>query len=197
MKLSGAVAKYQTKHRAVFKSSDDILSKMWGCVRSSNGIKVLLSLLMVKTPLVDADCIRALACKALFGLSRSEKIKQVIGKLHLFNSGQLQSKWTLLKFATLQTRRLGRVNFCKDGWGFQGGKTFCASFCASLIAGSRRAFLCVDRVRLCLFVTERVLAETEWNARGVNVCFSKSLFTFVWFLLFVTWKLLWTQNNRC
>ena len=37
----------------------------------------------------------------------------------------------------------------------QGGETFCASFCASLIAGSRRAFLCVDgvdRVRLCLFV---------------------------------------------
>ena len=37
----------------------------------------------------------------------------------------------------------------------QGGKKFCASFCASLIAGSRRAFLCVygvDRVRLCLFV---------------------------------------------
>ncbi|CAH3147870.1 unnamed protein product [Porites lobata] len=26
----------------------------------------------------------------------------------------------------------------------QGGKTFCASLCASLIAGSRRAFLCVD-----------------------------------------------------
>ena len=32
----------------------------------------------------------------------------------------------------------------------QGGKTFCASFCASLIAGSRRAFLCVDCVRLLL-----------------------------------------------
>ena len=66
-----------------------------------------------------------------------------------------------------------------DGPRVQGGKTFCASFCASLIAGSRRAFLCVDRVRPCLFVTERVLAETEWNAQGVNVCFSKSLFTFV------------------
>ena len=34
--------------------------------------------------------------------------------------------------------------------GFQGGKTFCASFCASLIAGSRRAFLCVDCVCLLL-----------------------------------------------
>ena len=35
-------------------------------------------------------------------------------------------------------------------WDVQGGKTFCASFCASLIAGSRRAFLCVDCVCLLL-----------------------------------------------
>ena len=33
---------------------------------------------------------------------------------------------------------------------FQGVKTFCPSFCASLIAGSRRAFLCVDCVCLLL-----------------------------------------------
>ena len=65
---------------------------------------------------------------------------------------------------------------CQQRWRqLQGGEMFCAS----LIAGSRRAFLCVDRVRPWLFVTERVLAETEWNAQGVNVCFSKSLFTFV------------------
>ena len=30
----------------------------------------------------------------------------------------------------------------------------------------------------------------------MNVCFSRSLFTFVWFLFFVTWKLLWTRNNQ-
>ena len=42
----------------------------------------------------------------------------------------------------------------------QGGKTFCASFCASLIAGSRRAFLTV--FVCCL--------SSEWNARGANVC---------------------------
>ena len=33
---------------------------------------------------------------------------------------------------------------------FQGGKTFCASFCAALTEGSRRAFLCVDCVCLLL-----------------------------------------------
>ena len=37
----------------------------------------------------------------------------------------------------------------------QGGKTFCASFCTSLIAGSRRAFLCVDRVRLFVCFSQR------------------------------------------
>ena len=38
----------------------------------------------------------------------------------------------------------------------QGGKTFCASFCAPFIAGSRRAFLCVDFVRqfVCLSLRE-------------------------------------------
>ena len=93
LQVSGTVAKFQGKSRPAFKSSDDILAKMWSSVRASNGIKALLSLLMVKTPLVDADCIRSLACKALCGLSRSDKIRQVIGKLQLFNSGQLQSEW--------------------------------------------------------------------------------------------------------
>ena len=93
LQISGAVAKFQSKSRPTFKSSDDIWSKMWGCVRASNGIKVLLSLLVVKTSLVDADCIRALASKAFCGLSRSKNIWQVIGKLQLFTSGQLLSEY--------------------------------------------------------------------------------------------------------
>ena len=93
LQISGAVSKFQLKSKLAFKSIDDILSKICGCVRASNGIKVLLSLLMVKTPLVDADCIRALACKALRDLSRSDKIRKVIGKLQLFISGQLQSEY--------------------------------------------------------------------------------------------------------
>lgn len=109
-RLSGAVAKFQSKSRPAFKSSDDILHKMWGCVRASNGIKVLLSLLMVKTPLVDADCIRSLACKALCGLSRSDKIRQVIGKLHLFNSGQLQ---ILMREPVIEDNASDHALFCK------------------------------------------------------------------------------------
>jgi len=109
-RLSGAVAKFQTKSRPAFKSSDDILAKMWGSVRASNGIKVLLSLLMVKTPLVDADCIRSLACKALCGLSRSDKIRQVIGKLQLFNSGQLQ---ILMREPVIEDNAADHAMFCK------------------------------------------------------------------------------------
>ena len=61
----------------------------------------------------------------------------------------------------------------------QGGKTFCASFCASLIAGSRRAFLCVDwPCWLCLFVKctrcERLLL--------VEVC---KAILFIFLLLFL------------
>ena len=74
--------------------------------------------------------------------------------------------------------------------GLQAGK----KFCASPIAGLRRAFLCVYRV---LFVNERVLTGTEWNARGVNVCSLWSLFICLFVFFPATWKLLWIQNNQC
>ena len=47
----------------------------------------------------------------------------------------------------------------------QGRKTFCASFCASLIAGSRRAFLRVDCVRqfVCLSLREFWLRLNEMH----------------------------------
>ena len=41
-------------------------------------------------------------------------------------------------------------SFRSVGPKFQGGKTFCASFYASITAGSRRAFLCADCVCLLL-----------------------------------------------
>ena len=47
-------------------------------------------------------------------------------------------------------------------WVLQGGKTFCASFCASHTAGSRRDFLCVDCVCLLL---EFWVKCTRWNKR--------------------------------
>ncbi|XP_015778205.1 PREDICTED: protein VPRBP-like isoform X2 [Acropora digitifera] len=106
VRISGTAAKSQP----TFKSSNDILSKMWGCVRDSNGIEVLLFLLMEKKSLVDADCIRALACKALCGLSRSDAIRQVIGKLEIFNSGQFQS---LMRKPVIEDKAADHALFCK------------------------------------------------------------------------------------
>ena len=41
------------------------VSQVWECARENNGIMALLQLIQTKTPLTDADEIRALACRAL------------------------------------------------------------------------------------------------------------------------------------
>ncbi|CAJ1051159.1 DDB1- and CUL4-associated factor 1-like isoform X3 [Xyrichtys novacula] len=87
-----------------------VLVHMWQVVQNNNGIKVLLSLLSVKMPITDADLIRALACKALVGLSRSSAIKQIISKLPLFTSGHIQQ---LMKEPVLQDKRSEHVRFCR------------------------------------------------------------------------------------
>ena len=58
------------------------------------------------------------------------------------------SSFWLTAFA-IPSRYWGTIHL-RPNAGLQGGKTFCASLCASLIAGSRRAFLCVDCVCLLL-----------------------------------------------
>ncbi|XP_037335404.2 DDB1- and CUL4-associated factor 1-like [Pungitius pungitius] len=93
------------------KASESVLTKMWNVVQSNNGIKVLLSLLTVKMPITDADQIRALACKALVGLSRSTSVRQIISKLPLFSSGHIQQ---LMKEPVLQDKRSEHVKFCKS-----------------------------------------------------------------------------------
>ncbi|XP_008407390.1 protein VPRBP-like isoform X4 [Poecilia reticulata] len=87
-----------------------VLAHMWQVVQNNNGIKVLLSLLSVKVPITDADLIRALACKALVGLSRSTAIRQIISKLPLFASGHIQQ---LMKEPVLQDKRSEHVCFCR------------------------------------------------------------------------------------
>ncbi|XP_053325446.1 DDB1- and CUL4-associated factor 1 [Spea bombifrons] len=89
---------------------ESTLAKMWNVVQANNGIKVLLSLLSVKMPITDADQIRALACKALVGISRSSAVRQIISKLPLFSSGQIQQ---LMKEPLLQDKRSDHVRFCK------------------------------------------------------------------------------------
>lgn len=50
----------------------------------------------IKTPITDVDAIRGLASRALAGLARSESVRQIISKLPLFNSGQLQSMYIII-----------------------------------------------------------------------------------------------------
>lgn len=87
-----------------------VLARMWQVVQNNNGIKVLLSLLSVKMPITDADTIRALACKALVGLSRSSSVRQIISKLPLFTCGQIQQ---LMKEPVLQDKCSEHLRFCR------------------------------------------------------------------------------------
>ena len=74
-------------------------------------------------------------------------------------------------------RRALRTTMC-----FSGRKNVLRKLLRILIAGSRRAFLTVFD---CVCLSLRVLTKTDWNAQGLNVFSSKSLFTLVWFLFFV------------
>src|SRR5437588_830233 len=93
---------FRNNRKKVSYRSDDLLKKMWTCVRQNNGIMILLNRMLMKAPILEADALRALACKALVGLSRSDEIGQVIQKLPLFTNGMLQ---TLMKEPILQDKR--------------------------------------------------------------------------------------------
>ncbi|XP_070530641.1 protein mahjong isoform X2 [Cardiocondyla obscurior] len=113
-RVGGNVARYSitgsAKKKANIHNSEELIQKVWESVRSNNGIMVLLQLMMVKTPITDADSIRALACRALAGLARSEKVRQIISKLPMFTNGQIQA---LMKDPILQEKRQEHVTFQK------------------------------------------------------------------------------------
>ena len=87
----------------------------------------------------------------------------VLSPLTIIRLGVVEARGSIPSTQSLTIIRLGVVGargpipstpsltIIRLGVVVQGGKTFCASFCASLIAGSRRAFLCVDRVCLLEF----------------------------------------------
>lgn len=98
------------KNKQNTKYSEELVEKVWESVCSNNGIIVLLSLMQIKAPITDADCIRGMACRALAGLARSERVRQIVGKLPLFASGQIQ---TLMRDPILQEKRSEHVIFQK------------------------------------------------------------------------------------
>ncbi|GBP38185.1 Protein mahjong [Eumeta japonica] len=73
-------------------------------------VLVLLSLMMVKSPITDADRIRGLACRALAGLARCPTVRQIISKLPLFTTSQIQN---LMRDPILQEKRQEHVMFQK------------------------------------------------------------------------------------
>lgn len=99
-----------TKKRTALKSCEDVVQKVWESVRTNSGIMVLISLMMTKLPITDADRIRGLACRALAGLARCPTVRQIISKLPLFTSSQIQS---LMRDPILQEKRQEHVMFQK------------------------------------------------------------------------------------
>ena len=96
------------KSKSHIRTSEDLINKMWDCVRENNGIMTLLQLLHIKTPITDADSIRALTCRALVGLARSGPAQQIMSKLPIFVNNQLQQ---LIREPILQDKRIEHVKF--------------------------------------------------------------------------------------
>ncbi|XP_045541107.1 protein mahjong isoform X1 [Papilio machaon] len=99
-----------SKKKTALKSYEDLIQKVWESVRTNNGIMVLLSLMLVKAPITDADRLRGLACRALAGLARCPTVRQIISKLPLFTTSQIQS---LMRDPILQEKRQEHVMFQK------------------------------------------------------------------------------------
>ncbi|XP_026314359.1 protein mahjong isoform X2 [Hyposmocoma kahamanoa] len=99
-----------SKKKTALKSYEDVIQKVWESVRTNNGIMVLLSLMMVKAPITDADRLRGLACRALAGLARCPTVRQIISKLPLFTTSQIQ---VLMRDPILQEKRQEHVMFQK------------------------------------------------------------------------------------
>ncbi|KAF3855644.1 hypothetical protein F7725_016367 [Dissostichus mawsoni] len=115
---TGSRWSFSTRFQLVLAETVEVLDETrspkayreYGIVYDCENIHVLLSVLSVKMPITDADLIRALACKALVGLSRSAAIRQIISKLPLFTSSHIQQ---LMKEPLLQDKRSEHVRFCR------------------------------------------------------------------------------------
>nr|XP_002123152.1 DDB1- and CUL4-associated factor 1 isoform X2 [Ciona intestinalis] len=106
----GRVVNTTPQNRSVSKFIDEARRKLWECVKTNNGIKILLHLLTITHPAVHADDLRLLACKALCGLCRCETVKQIASMLPMFNNGQLQA---LTRQPVMQDRKKQHARFCK------------------------------------------------------------------------------------
>lgn len=92
------------------KKPSETQIKIWESTRINNGILVLTRLLQTKSPITDADNIRALACWCLSGLARYRHVRQVLQQLPLIRSGLIQN---LMTEPILQDKRHDHAMFQK------------------------------------------------------------------------------------
>lgn len=83
---------------------------LWRRVQHSNGLDILLTLLVTNQPALHADELRYLACKALLGLSYYKPIAQIMSKLPFFMNGQIQS---VTREPVLHDKKRIHAKFCK------------------------------------------------------------------------------------
>ncbi|XP_037077224.1 DDB1- and CUL4-associated factor 1-like [Pollicipes pollicipes] len=108
---SSALSAPSSAKKRALRPYDDLLPIMWESVRTNNGIMALMALLQAKQPITDADSVRALACRALVGLARSEAARQIMSKLPLFTTSQLQM---VIREPILQEKRAEHVQLQRD-----------------------------------------------------------------------------------
>lgn len=88
----------------------EVVKKIWSDIRLNNGIKIILTLLHTKTPITEADSVRALACKTLCGLSYDSLMCQILGKLPIFHNEELN---LLMREPVLSDRMSEHEKFSK------------------------------------------------------------------------------------
>uniref|UniRef100_A0A914X2Z4 LisH domain-containing protein n=1 Tax=Plectus sambesii TaxID=2011161 RepID=A0A914X2Z4_9BILA len=100
-----------SKKQKTHMDACDVLERLWEAVRRNNGIMILKNLLNVKTPITEADALRAVACRALNGLARSEVVRQILSKMPLVFSNELHG---LMREPVLQDKRADHQRFCEQ-----------------------------------------------------------------------------------
>ncbi|KHN71525.1 DDB1- and CUL4-associated factor-like 1, partial [Toxocara canis] len=89
VKGNGISSTQKRRLKKSFLEATDVLERMWDAVRRNNGIMILKNLLHACTPITEADALRAVACRALNGLARSENVRQILSKLPLISNNEL------------------------------------------------------------------------------------------------------------
>ncbi|VDM37858.1 unnamed protein product [Toxocara canis] len=111
VKGNGISSTQKRRLKKSFLEATDVLERMWDAVRRNNGIMILKNLLHACTPITEADALRAVACRALNGLARSENVRQILSKLPLISNNELHG---LTREPVLQDKRVEHAQFCEQ-----------------------------------------------------------------------------------